>query len=252
MIVYEYPFNERIRTLLRLENLYHRFVFFLQQESYLQHHVALTTIFEMLEVVGRGDLKSDLLQELERQKQILYSYQSNPAVESGTLNQILAEIEQISAALSNLQGKTGQHLREHEWLMSIRGRASIPGGACEFDLPSYYTWQQQDADKRRNDITHWFMPLQPFFDAVCIVVRLLRESVVLTKQMTAIAGNFQLPLHGKNYQMARATLDSSLGAVPEVSANKYVLMVRFVNQDMDTRAKAFDSDVPFELSLCGF
>ena len=67
LIVYEYPFNERIRTLLRLEDLYVKFKFFVVQDNPLQHHVALATIYEMLEVAGRADLKSDLLQELERQ-----------------------------------------------------------------------------------------------------------------------------------------------------------------------------------------
>ncbi|MGZ5201436.1 MAG: cell division protein ZapD, partial [Telluria sp.] len=80
MIVYEYPFNERIRTLLRLEDLYEKFKFFVHQEHAMQHHVALSTIFDMLEVAGRADLKSDLLQELERQKQSLLSYRSNPNV----------------------------------------------------------------------------------------------------------------------------------------------------------------------------
>lgn len=52
MIVYEYPFNERIRTLLRLEDLYDKFKFFVQQEHAMQHHVALATIFDMLEVAA--------------------------------------------------------------------------------------------------------------------------------------------------------------------------------------------------------
>ena len=82
MIVYEYPFNERIRTLLRLEDLYEKFTFFLHQEHALQHHVALCTIFEMLEVAGRADLKSDLLQELERQKHTLLGFKNKPKVET--------------------------------------------------------------------------------------------------------------------------------------------------------------------------
>ena len=57
MIVYEYPFNERIRTLLRLEDLYEKFTFFLHQEQALQHHVALATIFEMLENPGKEIFK---------------------------------------------------------------------------------------------------------------------------------------------------------------------------------------------------
>ena len=100
MIVYEYPFNERIRTLLRLEDLHEKFVFFLHQESPLQHHVALSTIFEMLEVAGRADLKSDLLQELERQKQVLLAYQSNPNVEPEMLNAVLGEVDRVSTALA--------------------------------------------------------------------------------------------------------------------------------------------------------
>lgn len=129
MITYEYPFNERIRTLLRLEDLYEKFTFFLIQEHPLQHQVALATIFEMLEVAGRADLKSDLLQELERQKQTLIGFRSNPNVETGVLDSFLSEIDQASSSLSASQGKTGQSLRDNEWLMSIRGRTIIPGGA---------------------------------------------------------------------------------------------------------------------------
>src|SRR4051794_14424245 len=118
LIVYEYPFNERIRTLLRLEDLYEKFVYFLHQEHPRQHHVALSTIFEMLEVAGRADLKSDLLQELERQKQTLLGFKSHPSVEVERLDAILSEVDRISAALIASQGKTGQHVRDNEWLMS--------------------------------------------------------------------------------------------------------------------------------------
>src|SRR3569832_1991549 len=124
LIVYEYPFNERIRTLLRLEDLYEKFSFFVQQAHPLQHHVALSTIFEMLEVAGRADLKSDLLQELERQRQTLLGFKSNPNVQAERLDAILAEVDQASSALIAAQGKTGQHVRESEWLMSIRGRSA--------------------------------------------------------------------------------------------------------------------------------
>lgn len=251
MIVYEYPFNERIRTLLRLEDLHEKFVFFLHQESPLQHHVALSTIFEMLEVAGRADLKSDLLQELERQKQILLAYQSNPNVEPDMLNAILGEVDRASAALATSQGRTGQNIRENEWLMSIRGRTIIPGGACEFDLPSYYAWQKRTAEQRFNDISGWFAPLVPLFDAVTIVMRLLRESGHAVK-INADGGSYQQMLQGKIYQMLRLVLDEELGAIPEISANKYMLWVRFTSQDGDMKPKAFEGEVPFELALCGF
>ena len=251
MIVYEYPFNERIRTLLRLEDLYEKFMFFLQQEHPQQHHVALSTIFEMLEVAGRADLKSDLLQELERQKQTLLGFKSNPNVEPTRLDAVLTEVDRVSTALMASQGKTGQNVRDNEWLMSIRGRTIIPGGACEFDLPSYYAWQHQPAEKRYADISAWFMPLLPLFDAISIVLRLLRESGRAT-ELVAPAASYQQMLQGKVYQMLRLAIDMSLGAIPEISANKYMLWVRFTSQGGDMKPKPFEGDVPFNLTLCSF
>lgn len=251
MTVYEYPFNERIRTLLRLEDLYEKFIFFIRQDHPLQHHVALATIYEMLEVAGRADLKSDLLQELERQKQTLLGFKSNPNVEASRLDAILSDIEKTSASLIGMQGKTGQHIRDNEWLMSIRGRTIIPGGACEFDLPSYHAWQSQPAEQRRSDILGWFAPLEPLFSAISIVLRLLRESGRATN-IIAVAGSFQQMLQGRTYQMLRVNIDEKLGAIPEISANKYVLWIRFTSQDGDMKPKPFEGDVPFELTLCNF
>ena len=251
MIVYEYPFNERIRTLLRLEDLYEKFKFFVAQEHPLQHHVALATIFDMLEVAGRADLKSDLLQELERQKQSLLGYRSNPAVAKDALDAVLAELDTVSNALVNAQGKTGQNVRDNEWLMSIRGRTIIPGGACEFDLPSYHAWQRRSAEQRYADIMGWFTPLAPLFEALALVLRLLRDSGGPVK-IIASSGSYQQMLQGKVYQMLRLSVDEALGAIPEISANKYMLWVRFTTQGGDLKPKPLEEDVPFELTLCNF
>jgi len=251
LIVYEYPFNERIRTLLRLEDLYEKFKFFVAQEHPLQHHVALATIFDMLEVAGRADLKSDLLQELERQKQSLLGYRSNPAVAKDALDAVLAELDTVSNALVNAQGKTGQNVRDNEWLMSIRGRTIIPGGACEFDLPSYHAWQRRSAEQRYADIMGWFTPLAPLFEALALVLRLLRDSGGPVK-IIASSGSYQQMLQGKVYQMLRLSVDEALGAIPEISANKYMLWVRFTTQGGDLKPKPLEDDVPFELTLCNF
>jgi hypothetical protein len=103
----------------------------------------------MLEVAGRADLKSDLLQELERQKHTLIGFKSNPNVQAEMLDKVLDDVDRVSSALIACTGKTGQNIRDNEWLMSIRGRTIIPGGACEFDLPSYHAWQKT---RLKNDL----------------------------------------------------------------------------------------------------
>jgi cell division protein ZapD len=133
--------------------------------------------------------------------------------------------------------------------MSIRGRTIIPGGACEFDLPSYYAWQHRSAEQRFDEIANWFAPLAPLFDAVSMVLRLLRESGRPNK-MIAQAGSYQQMLQGRLYQMLRLSLDETLGAIPEISANKYMLWIRFTSQGGDMKPKPWENDVPFELMLC--
>src|SRR5690606_7730466 len=111
--------------------------------------------------------------------------------------------------------------------------------------------QQDAAEQRIADIQKWFMPLMPLFDAISMVLRLLRESGRPVK-MIAQSGSYQQMLQGKSYQMLRLTLDSELRAIPEISANKYMLWIRFTSQDGDMKPKSFEGDVPFELSLCSF
>ena len=48
--------------------------------------------------------------------------------------------------------------------MGIKQRTSIPGGACEFDLPSYHYWLNQSAETRRGDIENWLAQFQPIYD----------------------------------------------------------------------------------------
>jgi len=75
VISYEFPLNEKIRTLLRLEDLFARMTHFTEHDHSMDHHAALITLFEIIEVICRADLKSDLLKELERQKRVLLSLQ---------------------------------------------------------------------------------------------------------------------------------------------------------------------------------
>jgi cell division protein ZapD len=68
VVLYEYPFNESIRTMLRLEHLFDRLGQLLPRDAPVDHHFALATLFEIMDVASRADLKSDLLKELERHR----------------------------------------------------------------------------------------------------------------------------------------------------------------------------------------
>ena len=249
MISYEYPLSERIRTLLRLEDLYERALYFIAKADPQEHHVALLCMFEILEVAGRADLKSDLLQELERQKQSLESLRDNPDISQEALDNILWEIDRTSSRLFQMSGKVGQELRENEWLMSIKQRTNIPGGVCEFDVPSYHYWLHLSAEQHRHDLEGWLAPFLPIRDGIAIVLRLLRESGKASNQ-TAVQGVYQQMMAGRIAQMLRIRLKLDYRCVPEISANKYALNIRFTTQEAAQRPKVFESDVDFELTFC--
>jgi cell division protein ZapD len=249
VITYEYPLNERIRTLLRLEDLYGRVRFFLAKDDPHDHHACLTGMFEIIEVASRADLKSDLLQELDRQRTFLEALRSNPAISEAKLNGVLAEIDSAFANLHATSGKTGQSLRENEWLMAIKQRAGIPGGTSEFDLPSYHHWLHHPVSRRRGDLVAWLQPLLPIHAALSIVLRVLRESG-RTVSLMAFKGVYQQTPAGQPAQMLRLTLEDELPCVPEISANKYALNVRFLLPEGVQKTRVYEHDVPFELAFC--
>ena len=235
--------------MLRLEDLFSRLDQLIAGNNHCDHHMALAVLFEIIEVTTRGELKSDLLQELERQKRILAALRNNPEISEDALETMLGEIDTVSSQLLALSGKIGQHIRDNEWLMLIKQRACIPGGMCEFDLPSYHYWQHQDAGVRRKHLESWLTPLRPIHDSLKILLKLLRENCK-TYQFTAHQGSFQQMQGGRVAQMLCVTLDKNLPCIPEISANKYALNIRFVTADYTAKSTLYDQDVEFKLVFC--
>lgn len=235
--------------MLRLEDLFDRVDFFATQDGPLDHQSALVAMFEILEVVSRGDVKSDLLQELDRQRLFLEALRNNPAISEQKLNEVVGEIEICFADLLASSGKTGQHLRENEWLMTIKQRAAIPGGICEFDLPSYHHWLHRPAEERSADLMNWLQPLLPVGEALRIVLRVLRESGK-SMSLMAYGGVFQQMPMERAAHMLRLVLPKDVPCVPEISANKYALNIRFILPGSMQRTKLHEHDIEFSLTYC--
>jgi cell division protein ZapD len=250
VVRYEYPLNEGIRTMLRLEHLFDRLGQLIARDTPLDHHFALATLFEIADVASRADLKSDLLKDLERHKLEYQAFRGNPSVSEGALNAVLAKIEHAFNALNQLPGKAGAPLASNEFLISIRSRISIPGGTCEFDLPAYYAWQQQDSARRRADLMGWIGTVMPLAEALKVLLGLLRDSGA-PQRVVAKGGQFQQSLPtGKTFHLLRVRLDESLGLVPEISGHRLIVSIRLMRADGDGRLKPIAEDQSIELAIC--
>jgi cell division protein ZapD len=251
VILYEYPFNERIRSYLRLEHLFQRLWILMDRHDALDHHFALVTMFEIMDVGARADLKSDVLKDLDRQKSALNAFRGNPAISETALDQACFQIESCFTRLNTLTGKAGQALSENDWLMSIRSRAGIPGGTCSFDLPSYHTWKHLAVSTRQQQLNIWAQAFTPLAESIALLLRILRDAGTPQK-VVAMSGQFQQVLpQGRTFQLMRLAIERDIELVPEISGNRMMVSVRLMKREKNDRMIQYHEDTVFEVSLCG-
>lgn len=250
MVIYEYPFNELVRSLLRLEYLFDRFNYYVEKDDARDMHQAISIILDLGEVTARADLKSSLMKELDRQKSSLEALKNQAGINQKLLDSTLKEMNAIWQKINGTVGKSNALITDSEWLNTIRTRLSVPGGTSPVDLPSYHAWQFIPPEKRRAALKAYVTPLEPWSEASSMFLRLLRESGQAVKTV-APQGSYQQMLSGKTYQLMRIYVEDP-SIIPEISANKYMLWARFMECDGLTKPKPITKDFEFHMFLCNF
>lgn len=249
MTSFEFPLNEKVRAYLRADELLRRVERLIVGGSTLEHHFALQTLFELQDMVTRSDIKGDLIRELERQRQGLSALRGNPDIRSELLEQAIQEFAERHQELSQMSGKPGQQLGELEWLNALRGRMSIPAGTCAFDLPSYDHWSRQACEVRQAELRVLLGHFAQLKDGIELLLRVIRQSGAAR---AVVAPNGQLQYSapaGRNLQLLRMEVDDD-DLVPEISANRLVIVIRWMQVNEQHRLNACRRDVNFTLSVC--
>jgi cell division protein ZapD len=251
VILYEYPFNERIRTYLRLEQMFARLHELVQRSSPTDHHFALHTLFDLMDIGSRGDLKSEILKELERLKQTYTAYRGNPAISTAALEHFISRIDECFTGLRDNQGKIGSTLTQNEWLLSVRSRMAIPGGTCAFDVPAYHDWQNRAVEHRQLELSAWARELSILSNPVALLLQVLRESGQPQKAM-AVHGVYQQNLpQGRSFQLLRLQVPSHQNLIPEISGNRLMFSVRLMQRTESGKLQlASDAEANLEIALC--
>ena len=251
-ITFEHPINERTRLLLRLAHLFEQLDFFMPLENTWHTRAAMSALLDIGSLLGRSDIKSELIKELERQIGKLGRIRQGPGVDMQRLGQILDDLEQSLLLLHRTEGQLGQDPRENEFLKAVAQRSTIPGGNCAFDLPQYYYWLEQSAEERIRQLQQWTAKLQHLRHAVALVVSLIRSSATPQTE-TARQGFFQQSLDTQMpVQLIRVTLPQSSGLFAEISGGKHRFTVRFLQFIADQRPTQTQEDVSFKLTTCVF
>ncbi len=250
-ITYEHPLNERIRVLMRLEFIFKQIDQLLQEDSKLNTRHILLAIGELVGIVERGDLKSEILKELDRHIATMLNLQETPGVDADALQAFLQNLRDLSARIHSSQGQIAAELKNDEFLMGVIQRSGIPGGTCDFDMPGYHYWLEQDSETRFRQIDAWLGKFKLIKSSCSLILGLIRDSS-LPKPCQAENGMHQMSLDKDHpCQLVRISLPRDAAIYPETSGNKRHFTIRFMGEDPESgKNKQITDLVEFKLTVC--
>ncbi len=243
-ILFEHPLNEKMRTWLRIEFLIQQLQASLPiNESSSALHF-FRNIGDLLDVFERGEIRTDILKELERQQRKLLSWSEVPGVDMQRIDSLRSQLKERGSVLMSAP-RIGQALREDRLIALVRQRLSIPGGCCSFDLPGLHIWLHLAQAQRDEQVSVWLASLQPLKSALDLLLDIIRNSAPFRKQ-TSLNGFYQD--NGDDADLLRLQLDLAWQLYPQISGHKSRFAIRFLPQDSERGT--IPERLDFELACC--
>jgi cell division protein ZapD len=253
MVIFEFPLNERIRRLLRIEEIFKKLEHQLKNTRDYFEFGCFNSLFDIAQLVSRSDLKIDFLQELERQEKKQSALLDHRALKDNQLylKKIIPLVQVTRKKLENLDVKPGFNFNNNFFLEEVKKRISSQGGFLDVDFPNFHNWTSQKTRKSKlEDFKSWVQPLEVFKEAASIILSILRNQCHV-EMIKAKEGKHQQiidPL--KTFDLIRLELEKNLNIFPEISANKYTVNVFFSQLDEEFKKKEIKLNHEFKFSLC--
>lgn len=251
-IIYEQPLNERYRTFLKLESLFQRIQHHTQNNTKWDCYSLMAALIEVLNLTARGDLKSEIIKEIERQFASLKRHENLLAINQQRLTALLDQLAQLLDELHSLNHQPNEHLKTHPLLNIVRQRINIPGGASDFDIPAYCHWLNQPTEIRLAQYESWLAPFTVIEQAISKCLNIVRASTELEVE-TAEGGFYQQSLNNaRDIQLIRVMTEHHRHYYPEISAGRHRFSIRFFDQTVfESKPQQCTENIPFSLAICG-
>jgi cell division protein ZapD len=210
----------------------------------------LDTLLDVLTILNRNDVKSELLKELDRNFALLETLSQSQHVDTSALDNLKNKVNNVRQNLLACKGKIGASVFKQDFLQSIVLRTPIAGGKFAFDLPWFHRWLEQPHEQRREEIEAWNLSLSPIQQGVDLLLSMVRESAI-PEDVLAIAGFFQATLdQARPYQLIRVSIDNREPVFAEISGGKHRFTARFLAKDIVRRPQQVEQDIDFRLTKC--
>ncbi len=223
-IRYTFPMNKSVRLFMRYQHLIHRFDASRKTDTRETSSTALLTLIELYELTSRGDLKADLLREVER----IHIGQGKPREDDALEPAIAEELSAISEIITHLRGQLGAHLKNHDFINAIRQKHVIPGGLNAFDLPIFQYWMNLPFEERSERLGKWGTPYLQFSEAVNRYISVIHMNPQESEEK-AEHGFFAKTLDTRrNHHLLTIQLPKDSKVYPEPSLGRHRITLRFM------------------------
>ena len=116
--MFEQPLNERMRTFLRLDFLYTQALYHNEKGTPWGSRAAVDSLLDILSILTRGDMRTDVLKEIERHLALLNEFQNRAGIDTARLRTLMSNLVRLRTDLAGVGGS---------WLAPLQG-LRLPGG----------------------------------------------------------------------------------------------------------------------------
>ena len=246
--VYEFPLNERLRYFLRYEDIIQSVNHYLALKDDI---AVLKDLQRLINFIGNHDLRSELLQQLDRQKNILHAYAKSENIDQEKLSGYIKQNESALAHLHEFRISQTEYYN-HAFLTNALRQLALQSGMCGFDFPQLQIWKQTPWEVRQNMLVQWVAPFLEFADDMSTCLDLTRKSGDFT-MCRAKKGYFSdnPPETSDDLQMIRLRLTPNPLCYPVVSAGAQLINIHFMSQaNFAIPADKISENIQFELAYC--
>lgn len=247
-VLYEHPLNERIRSYLKLEQLFAQAYSCINNDLAIKvsHPIFFNALFSVLDTLERNDIRGELIKDLEKLEQNLVVWSKVPDVDTTALTENLTETVKLITHL-RVSRPTWWQLKEDKLLTCLRQRFAIQGGNSSFDLPQLHFWLHQDESQAKSEIKQWLSLLTDISSALAIILKFIRLRAEF-ELIEAESGFYQD--NGEGLLLLRIKLAHDASYYPTVSGNKFRYSIRFMLPCKHTGRRYANQATTFELARC--
>tara|TARA_A200000113_G_scaffold23797_1_gene20251 strand:- start:31 stop:792 length:762 start_codon:yes stop_codon:yes gene_type:complete len=241
--IYEEPVDERIRKFLKLENYFLKIKYHKELDTSHDSFAALYNLIMVYKILSRVEVKSELIREIDFQKQKYNEYIKIDSSDKIKLNSIMEKQNVILNDLYNLKSNYLTELNNDEFFQFCTKHYESLNTEMDY-------WLTRDYAIRLNQINLWLEIIKPIESSVYFCLDILRKSSE-TNEICADNGFHLIKLNPeKKIRLLRITMQSDNYYFPHISLGPQRATISFTLLNENNRYVRIKENIIFVLDLC--